>query len=313
MKPAKIFYQYIWIISTLRTYRQLTLEQLSQRWQQDGVADGNPLPRSSFHRHRDAILDMFGIIIDCAPKTYCYYISNPEVLSDDSIEHWLLSTLTVHGVLSDSAAIKERVVLENVPAGVEFLDTIIRAIKMNKKILMTYQRFGAESYEKEVAPYAIKLFHQRWYMLSFTGHHYATYALDRMLAVSLTDESFEMPADFSPQAYFAEYFGVLTDDTPMAHVVVRAHNWTPNYLRTLPLHASQREIATAEHYADFSFDQEGVPSFGTPSVVYSLSITRLLNSLKHKVMTGIFFLFVLMVAVCSLADGYVKELNRKEA
>ena len=30
-------------------------------------------------------------------------------------------------------------------------------------------------------------------------------------------------------------------------------------------------------------------------------------------MTGLFFLFVLMVPVCSLADGYVKELNRKEA
>ena len=37
MKPAKIFYQYVWIISTLRTYRQLTLEQLSQKWQQNGI------------------------------------------------------------------------------------------------------------------------------------------------------------------------------------------------------------------------------------------------------------------------------------
>ena len=90
------------------------------------------------------------------------------MLGDDSIERWLFSTLTVHGVLSDSVEIKGRVVLENVPAGVEFLDTIIRAIKMNKKILMTYQRFGAESYEKVVAPYAVKLFHQRWYLLSHT-------------------------------------------------------------------------------------------------------------------------------------------------
>ena len=261
MKPARIYQQYIWLVNVFRRHRHMTLEELNEQWVREKVNDGNPLSRTTFNRHRDAILDMFGIIIDCDPKTYCYYISNPEVLSDDSIEHWLLSTLTVHGVLSDSAAIKERVVLENVPAGVEFLDTIIRAIKMNKKILMTYQRFGAESYEKEVAPYAIKLFHQRWYMLSFTGHHYATYALDRMLAVSLTDESFEMPADFSPQAYFAEYFGVLTDDTPMAHVVVRAHNWTPNYLRTLPLHASQREIATAEHYADFSFDLRPTADF----------------------------------------------------
>ena len=75
-----------------------------------------------------------------------------------------------------------------------------------------------------------------------------------MTKVELTDETFEMPADFSPQAYFSEYFGVLTDETPMAHVVIRAHDWTPNYLRTLPLHHSQREIATTEHYTDFSFD-----------------------------------------------------------
>ena len=254
MKPAQIFHQYIWIITTLMNHRKLTFEQLSRKWQDAEVADGKPLQRSSFNRHRDAIFDMFGIIIDCEAKTYRYYISNPETLGDDSIGRWLFSTLTVHGVLADSVAVKEHVVLENVPAGVEFLSTIIRAIKTGKKILMTYQRFGADSYEKVVEPYAVKLFHQRWYLLSFTGHHYATYALDRMLAVSLTAEAFEMPVDFSPQQYFAEYFGVLTDETPMAHVVIRAHRWTPNYLRTLPLHHSQRELSSTADYTDFSFD-----------------------------------------------------------
>ena len=245
----------------LRAYGSLTFEELNQKWQEDAVAEGNALQRSSFNRHREAILDMFGIIIDCEPKTYKYHISNPEVLSDDSIERWIFSTLAVHGVLADSAAVKERVVLENVPAGEEYLETIIRAIKTGKKILMKYQRFGADSYEKVVAPYAIKLFHQRWYLLSFTGHHYATYALDRMLAVSLTNEDFEMPSDFSPQAYFSEYFGVLTDETPMAHIVIRAHNWTPNYLRTLPLHHSQRELSSTEHYTDFSFDLRPTADF----------------------------------------------------
>ena len=81
MKPAQIFHQYIWIINKLRTYKRLTFEQLNQKWQDDGVADGNPLQRSSFNRHRDAILDMFGIVIECEPKTYKYYISNLEVLS----------------------------------------------------------------------------------------------------------------------------------------------------------------------------------------------------------------------------------------
>jgi hypothetical protein len=36
-----------------------------------------------------------------------------KVLNDDSIERWIFSTLTVHGVLADSASVREHVVLEN--------------------------------------------------------------------------------------------------------------------------------------------------------------------------------------------------------
>ena len=255
MKPAQIFYQYTWIINTLRAYHKLSLEELNHKWQQDGVTGGNTLQRSSFNRHRDAILDMFGIIIDCEPKTYRYYIANPEVLNDDSIGRWLFSTLTVHGMLSDSAAVKERVVLENVPAGLEFLDIIIRAIRLNRRLRIGYQKFSAEGYERTVSPYALKLFHQRWYLLARTEEdQMRIYSLDRMTMLQLTDETFEMPADFSPQEYFAEYYGVLTVDTPLAHVVIRAHGRTPDYLRTLPLHHSQQEISVTSHYSDFSYD-----------------------------------------------------------
>ena len=255
MKPAQIFRQYIWIINTLRAYRKLTLEELNHKWIDDGVADGNPLQRSSFNRHRNAILDMFGIIIDCEPKTYKYFISNKEVLSEDSIERWLFSTLTVHGVLADSAAVKERLVLESAPAGVEFLETIIRAIRTNHRLRMGYKKFEAEGYEKMVCPYALKLFRQRWYLLALNDEEQMRlYALDRVTMMELTDEIFKIPADFSAQTYFSEYFGVLTTDTPLAHVVVRAHNWMPNYLRTLPLHHSQRELESTADYTDFSYD-----------------------------------------------------------
>ena len=70
MKPAQIFHQYIWIINALRAFGQLTLEELNEKWVEDKVNEGNALPRSSFNRHRDAILDMFGIVIDCNKKTY---------------------------------------------------------------------------------------------------------------------------------------------------------------------------------------------------------------------------------------------------
>ena len=255
MKPARIFQQYIWIINTLRQYKKLSLEELNNLWQNDDVNGGAPLSRTTFNRHKDSILDMFGIIIECTTfPGYKYYIANPEVLGDDSIEGWLFSTLTVSTVLSDSVSLRERILLENVPAGEEFLQTIIQALKANRKLLITYQRFGQDSYEKTIFPYALKLFHQRWYLLAFTGRHYATYSLDRMLAVSLTEETFERPDDFSPEAYFSEYYGILTDDTPMAHVVIRTYGSTPNYLRTLPLHASQKELQITEEYTDFSLD-----------------------------------------------------------
>lgn len=255
MKPARIFQQYIWLVNVLRQYKRLSLEKINDLWMRDQVIGGSPLTRASFSRHKDAILNMFGLIIECdLEHGYKYYIANPEVLDDDSIERWMLSTLTVSTVLSDSVALRDRILLENVPAGEEYLQTIIQALKTNRRLLVTYQRFGSDSYEKVLSPYALKLFHQRWYLLAHTGKHYATYSLDRMLAVKLTDETFEMPADFSPEGYFSEYYGIMTDDTPMAHVVIRTYGPTPDYLRTLPLHGSQKELQRTDEYTDFAYD-----------------------------------------------------------
>ena len=262
MKQIQLFRQYIWIINTLRLNGKLTLSQLSRKWMDDCVTDGNPLARSTFNRHRDMILDLFGVIIGCEEKTYRYYISNPSVLEDDGLMPWLFSTITVHGVLADSVAVKDRVVLEDVPAGMEYLSLIVRAIKSNHRLLIGYQKFRVEGYEKVVSPYALKLFHQRWYLLARTADdQMRIYALDRLTKAELTTEPFTMPRGFSPKAYFAEYFGVLTIPIPMAHVVIRAYDTTPDYLRTLPLHHSQREIASTAQYTDFSLDLRPTADF----------------------------------------------------
>lgn len=255
MKPAQ-FQQYVWIINTLRKQKRMTFDELNRKWQDSEVAEGNPLQRSSFNRHRDAILNMFGIIIDCDQTTYQYYIANPEVINSDSIERWMLSTLTVGTVLSDTTSIRDRIILESAPAGEEFLEPIIRAMKKNHRLHMGYQKFMAEGYEKTICPYVLKRHQQRWYLLALNDENQMRiYAIDdRMNMMEMTDETFEMPQDFSPEEYFAEYFGVFTADIPLTHVVVRAYNYTPNYLRSLPLHHSQRELVSDDHHADFSFD-----------------------------------------------------------
>ena len=76
MKPAKIFQQYVWIVNTLLQYKRLKLEEIGRLWEENDVIGGSLLTRASFYRHRDAILNMFGIIIDCDKTTYEYFIAD---------------------------------------------------------------------------------------------------------------------------------------------------------------------------------------------------------------------------------------------
>ena len=243
----------MWIVNTLRKRNRLTLSELNELWVSDEVAEGNPLPRSSFNKYRDAILDMFGLIIDC-DSTYHYYISNPGEVDEDQTKQWMLSMLTTGLTLSGSSAIKDSVILENVPAGFEFLPVILQAIRQTRTIMLGYQKFGFDPYTKPVDPYAVKLFRQRWYLLADNGERMSVYSFDRMQSAALTDQRFARPKDFSPEDYFAEYFGVMTDGTPLEHVVLRAYGKMANLLRTLPLHASQRELESGEGYTDYALD-----------------------------------------------------------
>jgi hypothetical protein len=253
MNTGLQFKHYVWLVNILRKRGRLTLKELQELWVQDEVAEGNPLPRSSFAKYRVAILDMFGLNIEC-DANYRYYISNPREVEEDRTKQWMLSTLTTGMTLTNSSAIKDDIILENVPAGYEFLPVIMQAIRQRRTITIGYQKFGCDAYTKPVKPYAVRLFRQRWYMLADTGEHLAVYSLDRMQSATLTDERFERPADFSAEAYFAEYFGVMVDGTPMEHVVVRAYGKMASLLRTLPLHASQREMESADGYTDFAMD-----------------------------------------------------------
>jgi hypothetical protein len=253
MNTGQKFKHYVWIMNVLRKRRRLTLKELQELWILDEVADGNPLPRSSFNKYRAAIVDMFGVVIEC-DNTRHYYISNPDEIDGDRTKQWMLSTLTTGLTLSDSSAIKDDIILEHVPAGYEFLPVIMQAIHQRRTITIGYQKFGFEAYTKPVDPYAVRLFRQRWYLLADNREHMAVYSLDRMLSATLTDERFRRPADFSSKKHFAEYFGVMVDGTPMEHVVVRAHGKMANLLRTLPLHHSQRELESADGHTDFAID-----------------------------------------------------------
>ena len=71
---------------------------------------------------------------------------------------------------------------------------------------------------------------------------YRVYALDRISDIQDTGKVFKMKKDFDVCQYFEGCCGVITSDEPIQRIVLLAYGGFADYLRTLPLHESQREI-----------------------------------------------------------------------
>lgn len=264
MKTHLLFRQYTWLLDTIYRAGKISLEEINRHWISTEMSGGVDMPRSTFNHHRNNIEEMFGIFIECDRRDgYRYYIGNPEDLQSANIQRWLVNSLSASTLLAESRDLKDQILLEDIPSGQQFLEHILEAIRNKQMIRINYQRFGMADTMKDVEPYCVKLHHQRWYVLVLQPNSQHTgltvYALDRILNLEiLQDTHYSIPADFDAKLFFENYFGVYIDPslTP-ERVVLRAYGKQPDYFRTLPLHSTQKELATItdapEPYTDFEF------------------------------------------------------------
>lgn len=279
MKSYALFQQYIWLVNTIHRYGKLTLEEINRHWMESEMSEGLSIARSTFNRHRDAILDMFGVIIECDRKDgFRYYIYNAEVLEEDTIQNWMLSTLSVNSMLTESRGVHERILLERIPSEGENLHKFIEAMKRSLRIEVCYRKYGrAETKSTMILePYFVKLFNKRWYALvKFADPDGLLFllALDRISSLTLTDQRFEYDKDFDPAGWFRNCYGIVRDsDVPVEKVIIRAFGKEANYLRDLPLHHSQKEVDKADGYSDFELTLSPTADFWTPLVARGATI-----------------------------------------
>ena len=255
MSAPKQFREYLWLINTIKKAHRITFAELSDKWAESDFGGGVSLSRTTFNRHRDAVLGMFGIIIECDRiNGYEYYIANQEVLKENTVQNWLLTTLSVSNLLTESLSIQNRILLENIPSGGAVLRTVIKAMKDGFMISAEYRRYGvAESKKFLMSPYCVKLFRQRWYALCrHRNGFFGVFSLDRFLRVELSEQRFEIDPDFDAAEYFSECFGIVSEvNAPAIPIIVRAFDSERYFLRDLPLHHTHREIATTDDYSDF--------------------------------------------------------------
>lgn len=274
------FNRYIWLLDTIQKHRYITLSDLSELWEHSALNGDKhePLRERTFHNHRAAILDIFGIDIRFN-KSRGYYIHNDD-LNESDIRNWLLTSLSVNNLINEKTTLRERILLEDIPSGQEFLDTILNAMKESKVLEMTYKKFeDTEPKTYNVSPYCIKLYKQRWYLVAqefntdplhtqaakysrnckscskASERQINIYALDRIQKLEPSGMEFKMPSEFNALEYFENWFGIDHEEEYYTPQKIRLKVWNKqrHYFRTLPLHHSQEEVEIHDDWSIFEY------------------------------------------------------------
>ena len=255
---AYLFNCYIWLLNTIMR-GPVSRAAIDEKWAR---ANANAykqdyLPESNFHRWKSTIEELFEVKIKCNSLNE-YYIEEAADLRGADLRARLLNLMSIDSLLKDSKELSNQILFEPVPSGEQFLAPIIEALRDKCVLQMTFQGFGKpRPYTFPIEPYCLKMFKQRWYVLAYAPDidRLYVYSLDRIHAIEPTQEHYQLPEDFDAERYFRDAYGVtvLDDQQKPEKIVISIDEYQANYLRTLPLHPSQKEIEPINGYPAFSF------------------------------------------------------------
>ena len=253
--------KYVWVIDTIYQAGMISFEELNKKWLLDKeISRGLDIPKRTFDHWKSAIADMFGLHIENEGRgEYRYYIINEEDISKNGLRSWLYNTFCVSNALAGSQSIKDRILLEYVPSGQNYLQSIIKAMKENRVLNITYHDYNKdEDNSFDVHPYCVKLFRQRWYLVARrtiqNEKDLDIYKLDCIKNHIIKDETFKMPKNWSAEEFFDGCFGINADQQiDKQSVKLKVSAGLANNIRDLPIHESQEEIYCNEEYSIFSY------------------------------------------------------------
>lgn len=247
----------------------LTLSELDRRIRQKSQGE-EALSRSSLTRRRKEIERFFGIVVASPDKKH-YRIMNPDQLSLDTIANDLLASVQEYLFLDEYRDLGALIQPSEIRNGMEYLHTIGDALRYKNKLKIRYQKFSDhQPYEAIVHPYCLKASLGRWYVVGFKegnthGLDVQAFALDRSLNITKLDETFVPCTDFNPDTYFKDSFGIWVDkeNYPVRDIIIAVSPNAASYLRTLPLHHSQKELPETNPDGKilFSFHISPTPDF----------------------------------------------------
>lgn len=248
----------LWIISVFNEYGDFSLKELNERFMRYSLNyDGEEISERTFNRDREFIASSFQIDIEYDARIRKYSLRNKEVIEENPIYRYLLSSLHINNLSAMAIKHKDKIMLQNPPTGVELLHTVLNAIDQGRTLCFDYVSYYAKdrTLHFELIPAFVRLFEQRWYLIGeFTDRSQTrVLALERMHNLTIGEKQLSASPNITPQEFYDGCFGVIRDDKQAQTIKLKIYDKQVDYIRSLPLHASQQEIETGKDYAIFQY------------------------------------------------------------
>ena len=130
------------------------------------------------------------------------------------------------------------------------LGTLFDCIANEVVVGLSYRKFtDHQPNEHVVHPYLLKQYDDRWFLFAANdeNHKVLNFALDRIVSVApLPDEKYH-PCEENPEEWFRDIVGVTRFEyMQLMHIVFWANDRAMEYVRTKPIHLSQKELTDEE-------------------------------------------------------------------
>lgn len=155
--------------------------------------------------------------------------------------------------------------------GTEHLSPLFNAILYKQALQITYQSFKSDTEQELVFhPYHLKSYNNRWFLFGKSGNYenLTNLALDRIKEIKDSEAAYLENGTLDFEEYFEDIVGVskLADEKPLKIELYATTKVAP-YIKTKPLHGSQRKIEDSED--GFIFSIEVIPNYELEQLLLS--------------------------------------------
>ena len=180
------------------------------------------------------------------------FVGKPQFEYLNSVIRHLESKYQVH--MDGSMESEEVIHFDGNPyvKGMEWLVPLFEAIIKKQCRQVVYQPFDGPKRVYIVHPYILKEYNQRWYLLCHKQDDVDCAMELRTLALDRVEEVNDIVHPFSPapedlKEYFEDFIGITNkEDEEVQDVVIKCSPKEFNYLRTRPVHPTQRTLSVQE-------------------------------------------------------------------